>query len=97
MAMINTALMLVPVASLHHQVAITDARLDIGVCYGMIGDNLPSSAAVVQLYWSHNISKLQHSDLNPAVLIAWRGTRIEVTVVTLNQDLQSIASQHYRG
>ncbi|XP_010045859.2 probable glucan endo-1,3-beta-glucosidase BG4 [Eucalyptus grandis] len=69
-----------------------EARLDVGVCYGMIGDNLPSPEDVVQLYQRYKIGKLQLFDPNPDALAALRGSGIEVTLGTKNQDLQSIAS-----
>ncbi|KAF7848545.1 hypothetical protein BT93_L1849 [Corymbia citriodora subsp. variegata] len=85
-------LLLLTFAFVHRQVAITEARLDVGVCYGMIGDNLPSPAAVVQLYQRYNIGKMRLFDPNAAALTALRGSGIEVTLGTLNQDLPSIAS-----
>ncbi|XP_010045861.2 probable glucan endo-1,3-beta-glucosidase BG4 [Eucalyptus grandis] len=69
-----------------------EARLDVGVCYGMLGDNLPSPAAVVQLYQRYKIGKLRLFDPNPDALAALRGSGIEVTLGTKDQDLQSIAS-----
>ncbi|XP_030476740.2 probable glucan endo-1,3-beta-glucosidase BG4 [Syzygium oleosum] len=92
MALVNIILMLFTFGFLHHQMAITEARLDVGVCYGMIGDNLPSPAAVVQLYQRYNIGKLRLFDPNAAALAALRGSGIEVTLGTNNGDLQSIAS-----
>ncbi|KAF7852306.1 hypothetical protein BT93_L4600 [Corymbia citriodora subsp. variegata] len=92
MALVNMILLLLTFAFVHHQVTITEARLDVGVCYGMIGDNLPSPAAVVQLYQRYNIGKMRLFDPNAAALAALRGSGIEVTLGTLNQDLPSIAS-----
>ncbi|KAL3749195.1 hypothetical protein ACJRO7_010311 [Eucalyptus globulus] len=92
MALVNVILMLLAFTFVHHQVTITEARLDVGVCYGMIGDNLPSPAAVVQLYRRYKIGKMRLFDPNPATLAALRGSGIEVTLGTKNQDLQTIAS-----
>ncbi|KAL3749187.1 hypothetical protein ACJRO7_010303 [Eucalyptus globulus] len=92
MALVNIILMLLTLAFVHHQVAITEARLDVGVSYGMIGNNLPSSAAVVQLYQRYKIGKLRLFDPNPDALTALKDSGIEVTLGTKNQDLQSIAS-----
>ncbi|KAF8043453.1 hypothetical protein BT93_A1707 [Corymbia citriodora subsp. variegata] len=92
MASVNIILMLLTFAFVHQQVAITEARLDVGVCYGLLGNNLPSPAAVVQLYQRYKISKLRLFEPNPAALAALKGSGIEVTLGTLNQDLQSIAS-----
>ncbi|KAF7852304.1 hypothetical protein BT93_L4598 [Corymbia citriodora subsp. variegata] len=58
----------------------------------MIGDNLPSPAAVVQLYQRYNIGKMRLFDPNAAALAVLRGSGIEVTLGSTNQDLQSIAS-----
>lgn len=92
MALVNIVFKLLVVAFLHHRVAITEARLDVGVCYGMVADNLPSPATVVQLYKSNNIGKLRLFDPNAAALTALEGSGIEVSLGTLDQDLQSIAS-----
>ncbi|XP_030445356.2 probable glucan endo-1,3-beta-glucosidase BG4 [Syzygium oleosum] len=91
MALVNIFLMLLLFAFVHHQITTTEARLDVGVCYGMIGDNLPSPAAVVKLYRRYGIGKLRLFDPNPAALAALRGSEIEVTLGTKNEDLQSIA------
>ncbi|KAL3749193.1 hypothetical protein ACJRO7_010309 [Eucalyptus globulus] len=88
MALVNVILMLF----VHHHVTITEARLDVRVCCGMIGDNLPSPAAVVQLYRRYKIGKMRLFDPNAAALAALRGSGIGVTLGTKNQDLQSIAS-----
>ncbi|KAF7852302.1 hypothetical protein BT93_L4596 [Corymbia citriodora subsp. variegata] len=92
MGLVNTILMLLTFAFVHQEVAITEARLDVGVDYGMLGNDLPSPPAVVQLYQLYNISKLRLFDPNPAALAALKGSGIEVTLGTLNQDLQIIAS-----
>ncbi|XP_056175246.1 probable glucan endo-1,3-beta-glucosidase BG4 [Syzygium oleosum] len=92
MALVNIILMLLTFAFAHHQIATTEARLDVGVCYGMIGDNLPSPAAVVQLYQKYGIGKVRLFDPNPDALAALRGSGREVTLGTKNQDLQNIGS-----
>ncbi|KAI6683777.1 hypothetical protein NL676_029690 [Syzygium grande] len=92
MALVNIILVLLTIAFVHHQIATTEARLDIGVCYGMVGDNLPSPTAVVKLCQRYGIGKLRLFDPNPAALAALRGSGIEVTLGTKNEDLQSIAS-----
>ncbi|KAF8037352.1 hypothetical protein BT93_B0306 [Corymbia citriodora subsp. variegata] len=68
------------------------AQLDIGVNYGMVGDNLPSPATVVQLYKKYKIGKIQLFNPNPNVLNALRGSGIGVTLGIKNNDLPSIAS-----
>ncbi|KAI3443242.1 uncharacterized protein J3R85_000167 [Psidium guajava] len=79
-------------ALLYYHIGITRALLDIGVNYGMLGNNLPSPATVVQLYKKYNIGKMRLFDPNPNVLNALRGSGIDVTLGIKNQDLQSIAS-----
>ncbi|KAL3749190.1 hypothetical protein ACJRO7_010306 [Eucalyptus globulus] len=92
MALANIILMLLTLAFVRHQVAITEARLNVDVSYGMNEDNLPSPTAVVQLYQRNKIGKLRLFDPNPNVLTALKDSGIEVTLGTKNQDLQSIAS-----
>ena len=42
-----------------NQVVHAQTPLDIGVCYGMRGDNLPPPTEVIQLYKQYGISKLR--------------------------------------
>ncbi|XP_058111325.1 glucan endo-1,3-beta-glucosidase-like [Magnolia sinica] len=64
----------------------------VGVCYGMLGNNLPEPSNVVALYHKHQISKMRLYDPNPEALQALQNTGIELIVGVHNQDLQSIAS-----
>ncbi|KAL3749040.1 hypothetical protein ACJRO7_010176 [Eucalyptus globulus] len=80
------------VASLHYHIRIAIALSDIGVNYGMVGDNLPSPETVVQLYKKYSIGKIRLFDPNPDALNALRGSGIDVTLGIRNQDLPSIAS-----
>ncbi|KAI6683625.1 hypothetical protein NL676_029538 [Syzygium grande] len=68
------------------------AQIDIGVNYGMVGNNLPSPATVVQLYKRCNIGKMRLFDPNPDVLNAPRGSGIDVTLGIKDQNLPPIAS-----
>ncbi|KAK4338939.1 hypothetical protein RND71_040401 [Anisodus tanguticus] len=64
----------------------------IGVCYGMLGNNLPNHWEVIQLYKSRNIGRLRLYDPNHGDLQALRGSNIEVMLGLPNSDVKHIAS-----
>ncbi|XP_057847857.2 glucan endo-1,3-beta-glucosidase, acidic [Cryptomeria japonica] len=64
----------------------------IGVCYGRVGDNLPSPVEVAAMYTSHRIGKMRIYDADQETLRAFQNTGIQVTVGVPNENLPSIAS-----
>ncbi|KAH0725528.1 hypothetical protein KY284_001393 [Solanum tuberosum] len=70
----------------------TTGAESVGVCYGMLGNNLPSHNDVIQLYKSRNIKRLRLYEPNHEVLQALRGSNIEVMLGIPNSDVKHIAS-----
>ncbi|PWA73061.1 glycoside hydrolase family 17 [Artemisia annua] len=69
------------------------AEAQVGVCYGLLGDNLPTPAQVISLYKSQNIKRMRLYDpYNQEVLQALRGSNIEVMIGVPNSDLAYVAA-----
>ncbi|XP_014489719.1 glucan endo-1,3-beta-glucosidase [Vigna radiata var. radiata] len=69
---------------------ITEAQS--GVCYGRVGNNLPSPTEVVALYNQHNIRRMRIYDPNPQVLQALRGSTIQLLLDIPKDKLQNLAA-----
>ncbi|CAH2072270.1 unnamed protein product [Thlaspi arvense] len=68
------------------------AATNIGLNYGLLGDNLPPPFEVINLYKSLNITNIRIFDTNTDVLNAFRGNRdIGVIVGVKNEDLEALA------
>ncbi|PHT87286.1 putative glucan endo-1,3-beta-glucosidase GVI [Capsicum annuum] len=64
----------------------------IGVNYGLLGNNLPPPAQVINLLKSRNIQNIRIFDPNQDVLKALEGSGILLILGTRNEDLQALAS-----
>ncbi|KAK3040374.1 hypothetical protein RJ639_026779 [Escallonia herrerae] len=92
MASGRMSLLSIMVIVIYGHIGTMEASKDIGVCYGMMGNNLPSPSDVVTLYKKYGIGKLRLFDPNHAALEALRGSQIDVSLGVLNQDIPIIAS-----
>ncbi|PRQ46969.1 putative licheninase [Rosa chinensis] len=78
------------VATLNNHIGLVGAS-KIGVCYGMLGSDLPAATEVVNLYKQYHIGKMRLFDPKQAALEALRGSGIRITVGIPNEDLADLA------
>ncbi|XP_073153541.1 lichenase-like [Henckelia pumila] len=62
-----------------------------GVCYGILGSNLPPPTEMVSLCQQHGIRSVRIYDPNPEILQALSGSQISVMVGIPNQEIPAIA------
>ncbi|CAH8271723.1 unnamed protein product [Arabidopsis lyrata] len=76
----------------YNNVGFVDAATNIGLNYGLLGDNLPPPSEVINLYKSLSVTNIRIFDTNTDVLNAFRGNLdIGVMVGVKNQDLQALS------
>ncbi|CAM0885258.1 unnamed protein product [Alopecurus aequalis] len=64
----------------------------VGVCYGIVGNNLPSPHDVVQLYGNYNIFNMRVYSAEPSVLNALRNMSLNLILGTTNNDVAFLAA-----
>ncbi|KAJ4963550.1 hypothetical protein NE237_023489 [Protea cynaroides] len=64
---------------------------DIGICYGMQGNDLPDATQVVSLYKRSGFQKMRLFNPDRKALEALRGSQIQVTLDVPNEDLPNLA------
>ncbi|CAH0396139.1 unnamed protein product [Bemisia tabaci] len=64
----------------------------VGVCYGLLGNNLPHPATVVDLYTRCGIKRMRIYDANKSVLLALRNSGIELILGVANSELPNLAT-----
>ncbi|CAM0885301.1 unnamed protein product [Alopecurus aequalis] len=72
--------------------AVPAAVQAIGVCNGMLGDNLPSASDVVQLYQSNGITGMRIYSADGNTLQALAGTNIDLILDVGNDQLSNLAA-----
>ncbi|KAL5221876.1 hypothetical protein ABZP36_026589 [Zizania latifolia] len=71
---------------------IPTAVQSIGVCYGVIGNNLPPASDVVQLYTSNGIGAMRIYFVDTNALQALSGSNIDLIMDVGNENLGALAS-----
>ncbi|VVB16992.1 unnamed protein product [Arabis nemorensis] len=76
-----------------NHVSLNVTASNVGLNYGLLGNNLPAPSVVISLYKSIGVTKIRIFDPNTDVLNALRGHRdIGVTVGVKDQDLAALAA-----
>ncbi|KAF3439673.1 hypothetical protein FNV43_RR17951 [Rhamnella rubrinervis] len=84
-------LILSAVSAIHDQIGLVEA-IDVGLCYGTLGNDLPPATQVIKLYQKNGISKVRLFDPNPEALQALRASQISVSLGIRNEDLPALAA-----
>ncbi|XVE75547.1 hypothetical protein DITRI_Ditri12bG0102500 [Diplodiscus trichospermus] len=72
--------------------ALDTTSAQIGVCYGMNGDDLPSRPDVIALFNQRNIRRMRLYDPDQEALQALRGSNIEVMLGVPNSKLRDVSA-----
>lgn len=86
-------LILSAISAIHNQIGLVLVEaIDIGICYGTLGNDLPPAAQVIKLYQNYGISKVRLFDPNAEALQALRASQISVSLGIRNEDLPALAA-----
>lgn len=85
---ISTILM---VGLLIMMITLDSTEAQVGVCYGRLGNNLPSQSKVVSLYKQTNIKRMRLYDPHPPTLDALCGSDIDLMLGVPDADLPNLA------
>ncbi|KAJ0111450.1 hypothetical protein Patl1_01521 [Pistacia atlantica] len=74
--------------------SVSSARISgkVGICYGQLGDNLPSPSDSVKLIQSLKATRVKIYDANPKILKALKNTDIQASIMLPNNLIVNISS-----